>query len=604
MPNDKRLVFVDLSERDLRVRIDMAEKVKRLENLDKDGKLSKEQENELDWCKAKLDEDEVIDPFYRGIVASLLQKNDDDLDELLHEHGLLGSQKGAAPGVDLTQREIEVAAISGLMQLDGFIDPDRNNFQKKVAIAQGEYRTFHGLFTKVIDWLSVQHLVSLESQIDAHLIIDSIVGCVKPGGKISSRRADAIIAAKAIHKAMAHGGGGKKGKKKTKDDDGDDTSPVVFIPALNDDIYVISSKSAASVVRKLVADRVTENDSFLTTKIEAAFESSTGVYDGAALSSMEINLPDLEETVDVEIVKENLYAVQAMYFFMMLEEARLPQVVDYIADAWRRGAITLGRGAAGDALYRHHRSSAERLNEVERRNFFMGTFGSPGGDPGYGRDNALFYELMLRTTSAVSNYFRKFSTENIFLSQETIRKACRELAANLSVNGYGMAHYTAVELQQSILEYRDLLSDPEILRAFGARDMWQVVDQVNANYLGGLRNTYRFRVQAHAGAVIIRWLANNHTRLVGRSGQDVISTEVLRNPNLQSISDNKPLVNPTDWDFVNACEQWLAVGGVQDESVERYSQPIESPAISSRPVAMPRMAQEVLQSVGIEVPAL
>jgi len=31
------------------------------------------------------------------------------------------------------------------------------------------------------------------------------------------------------------------------------------------------------------------------------------------------------------------------------------------------------------------------------------------------------------------------------------------------------------------------------------RDMWQVIDQVSGNYLGGARNTHRHRTQSRAG---------------------------------------------------------------------------------------------------------
>ncbi|TQV85963.1 hypothetical protein [Aliikangiella coralliicola] len=581
-----RKVLVDLGERDHRVRIEMEEKAQSLRIIrDKHPRvgLSAEQERQLKRYEYLLDHDEVIDPFYRAVVGTVLKTPDEQLEELLHEHGLVGTQKGAAPGVDISDEELEIIAICGLMQLDGITDPDREHFTKKVSEARGEYDSHLNLFRKVFNWLEARHNVSLESQIKQKLIYDGIIGCVEPGDTrytISQRR-DPDTGEML----------GTINKRKVK-------------PHITDHVIALSSKSLANVVRKLVSDRVSENDSFLETKIEAVFEGTTGSYDSGAISSMEIALPDLEEAVDVEIIKENLEAVQAIYFFMMLEEARLPQVVDYISEAWRRGAIALGKGTAGDALYRYHRTMPERLNEIERRNFFMGTFGTPGGDPEYGRDNALFYELMLRTTSAVSQYFRKFSRDNVFLSQESIRKACRELAANLSVNGYGMAHYTAVELQQTILDYRDLLSDPEVLRAFGSRDMWQVVDQVNANYLGGLRNTYRYRIQAHSGAIIIRWLANNHQRLVGRPGLDVISTDVLRSPHLRNIEGNRPLVKPSDWDFVNACEQWLAVGGVQDDSVDQYSQPIESPPIASKPTVMPQVARDVLESVGIDLPGM
>jgi len=37
----------------------------------------------------------------------------------------------------------------------------------------------------------------------------------------------------------------------------------------------------------------------------------------------------------------------------------------------------------------------------------------------------------------------------------------------------------------------ELLSEPPIGPAFGARDVWQVIDQVNANELGGAVNVAR-----------------------------------------------------------------------------------------------------------------
>jgi hypothetical protein len=60
---------------------------------------------------------------------------------------------------------------------------------------------------------------------------------------------------------------------------------------------------------------------------------------------------------------------------------------------------------------------------------------------------------------------------------------------------------------------------------------------------------------------------------------------------------------PTDWDLVQACEQWLAVGGVQDQNIEQYSQPIESPTQTSRPIDIPPSMREVLDQVGVSLPA-
>jgi hypothetical protein len=237
----------------------------------------------------------------------------------------------------------------------------------------------------------------------------------------------------------------------------------------------------------------------------------------------------------------------------------------------------------------------------------MRLFGSPGGNPS-NEPNRDFNELWMRFISAVSSFSRQLTVERMLrnavpmsVSQEQVRKAGRDLGANLSRNGYGIAYFAATDLQQSILEFRDVLQNPELRNAFGARDMWQVIDQVNVNYLGGARNTHRYRTQSRAGAVIIRWIANNVQRLASVGGP-VIQMEQIINPQLRAASgSNNPTVDPSDWDLVNACEQWLAVGGVQDQSIEQYSQPIEAPTMTSRPIEMPQMARDMLSGMGVSL---
>jgi hypothetical protein len=134
--------------------------------------------------------------------------------------------------------------------------------------------------------------------------------------------------------------------------------------------------------------------------------------------------------------------------------------------------------------------------------------------------------------------------------------------------------------------------------------MWQVIDQVNVNYLGGARNTHRYRTQSRAGAVIIRWIANNVSRLSNLGGQVVAVDQIVDPIARAANTGNNPTVEPSDWDLVNACEQWLAVGGVQEASIEQYSQPIESPVITSRPIDIPQAARDVLNGAGISLPGM
>jgi len=180
-----------------------------------------------------------------------------------------------------------------------------------------------------------------------------------------------------------------------------------------------------------------------------------------------------------------------------------------------------------------------------------------------------------------------------------VRKSGSDLAANLSLHGYGIAYFAATEFQNQIGEIITLLSDPEIKTAYGARDMWQVVDQVATLELGGAKNSVRQRTMATAGAVIIRWLAEHAEVLSGNNQVTVLNVSDIRNPSLRP-KGVKATVAPTDKDLVDACDQWLAVTGTQDKSVEEYAQPTVGPNLTSRPIQIPRVAQDLLASVGVK----
>lgn len=687
-----RILLVDLGERELKKRNELRARQQFLETLDKtadtSGGLSNRQIDELADIRRKLASDVVADPFYRQVAATHQQVDWSDLqrrNQFVHEYGLVGTQRmDRAPVEALEKNEREIVGICGLLQEDGYTDPERPDFVQRISAAQGEYRRHRGLFDAAFDQLAQRYPVSLKSQVDAGRIDRAIVGCVSPGGdprlrlealdpalsrqaavkaaQLAERHArefesaaesaveaaqraktqlsdaqkslkrlraarpvdkdavteaaDRVTAAKAASadavKAAGAAGDAADTARAAADEararatEADFAGHIIRIedayrPALGDTVSALSARNIAATVRRLAATGTSANDAWLHSRIQNVYDMQTGVVNGAPASSTEINLPDLDEATDVEIVRENLHAVQAIYFAYMLEEMRLPQVVERIVELFRAGLLPLGRGKAGDYLFNYYKKSGERITEGERRDLYMRVFGAPSGDPTINQPNREFNELWLRFVSAVSSFARQLTVDRLLrsnvpvsVSQEQVRKAGRDLAANLSLHGYGIAYFAATELQAMILEFRDKLSDPEIRGAFGARDMWQVVDQVNANYLGGTRNTHRYRTQARAGAVIIRWLANQHQRLSGRFGE-VISLAALTNPQLRG--SDQPTVEPNDWDLVQACEQWLAVGGVNDQSIEMYSQPTESPVITSKPIEIPAFARETIDSL-------
>jgi len=363
-------------------------------------------------------------------------------------------------------------------------------------------------------------------------------------------------------------------------------------------VCVVRAEHWATVVRLLRQDRIRADDPQLGLKVRAALANQVVTPETALPSSIDIKLPDLETQVDVEIVADNIRATQAIHYAAMLEEWRFFQVADKLVELFQHGLLPLGRGRAGDRLYGYWKKSVNRITEYERRTIFARTFGLPGGDPGVQNPNGEFHNLFLRFIAAVSSYVRQQTVDSLLragvphrVSAEHVRKAGRDLAANLSLHGYGMAHFAATELQGQIRDVLDILNEPEIRAAYGARDFAQVIDQVSALELGGARNGVRYRTMATSGAVIIRWLAENSARLssFGSSFLSDTGGGLGRNP----------LEDPSDAQLVEAVEAYLAVTGTPEDRVEEYAQPSEGPVQTSRPIAIPQAARDLLESVGV-----
>jgi hypothetical protein len=576
-----RILLVDLGERERKAREDLRHLVLRYDAILKNTRLeglTPTQLGQYQEAKAKLATDITADEFYRTVVTTVRQQPWGA--EYAHLYGLLGSQRVNATFGRLGDNEREIVAIAGLLQLDNHTDAerDRGALVRHISTAQGEYRANRPLFDAAFDQLSDKHEVTLQSQIDAKLIDGDILGCERPGDDPNGRR------------------------------EGRNTD---YEPYGSDRVHALSARNLAATVRRLAATGITANDPWLASHIENGYAKQAGVIEGAPISSAEISLPEFDDATDQVAVYENLLGAQAVVFAAHCEDMNMFQVVEKCVDLFRMGLLPISRGSAGNYLYGYLKKSAERMTQNERMDLYRQVLGRNEGDPSL-PGNREFRELWLRFIAAVSNFGRQLSVDKMLrsqvpvsVSQENVRKAGRDLAANLSVHSFGIVRFAAGELQQTILEFKDVLSDPELRACVGARDMWQLIDQINANYLGGLRNTHQHRTQARASAVIIRWLANHSDRLAGRYGE-VISFNALTNP--QMTGSDKPMERPNDWDLVQACEQWIAVGGVQDSSIEQYSQSVESPVIPSRPISggggLPAEARAILEQAGLSLPTL
>jgi hypothetical protein len=312
------------------------------------------------------------------------------------------------------------------------------------------------------------------------------------------------------------------------------------------------TRQIAEITRALIAERTTQNDSLFGARFDRALATSlSGATDGRS-SVIDIDLPDLEEGTETDIIADNVKALSAIYFSAMLEELKFFQVMDKVVEQFMTGALPVKRGSAGDPLYRFHREAQNRISEYERRGLYARSFGVAQGSVDETYPNREFNDVWIRFLSAVSAHGRESnSTVPLTVSDEQVFKSGRDLAVNLSLHGFGLAHFAAVELQTLIKTTKDTLSAPDILAAYGTRDVWQLVERVSNIYLGGAVNGVRQRTMATSGANIIQWLADKSSNLVG--AYQVLSTDRV---------------------LVSHVERWLAVTGTTDSTVDRYSEPV------------------------------
>jgi hypothetical protein len=285
------------------------------------------------------------------------------------------------------------------------------------------------------------------------------------------------------------------------------------------------------------------------------------------------DLPDLGARN--EIVAENIRAAQVIYSAAMLEELKVFQVVDRLSQLFQLGLLTVNRRSTGSSLYKYFKEAPVRLGEVERRTLYATTIGATGGVEG-AVVNREFNDLWLRFVSRVSSFTRQKKIDAVDTAvgesnELALRRAARDLAQNLSLHGGGMAFYAAVDIQKQIAFGLKLLSDTEITSAYGARDLWQVVDQVATIDLGGTANTNRYRTMAIAGATIMSWLAANSTKIQNKNTKSPLIKIRTSRPRQNELL--KIALKPTDDDLLNSCEQWLLVSGISDEQIETFAQP-------------------------------
>jgi hypothetical protein len=279
-------------------------------------------------------------------------------------------------------------------------------------------------------------------------------------------------------------------------------------------------------------------------------------------------LPDLETTTEFEVIAKGCRIVGALICASALDELKAFEVVDRIAEKFRRGDLPL-KGRAGRYLVDYWREAPGRMSEAERRASYASVFGGTTDQSGVAI-NKDFQSIWLRFISSVSSFAREANADRLTrlapetgASEHEAKKAAGDLTANIAGYSSAVPLAAAGSLQKQIEDMIKLLGDEELRAAFGAADMWQVIEQVAAAELGVPCDASKHRCLASSGMTIACWLADNVSRICDTALPFV---DFETRPTFADTRSGEPISNPSDDDLFIACDRWLIASGLGKES--------------------------------------
>jgi hypothetical protein len=325
---------------------------------------------------------------------------------------------------------------------------------------------------------------------------------------------------------------------------------------------------------------------------------------GGSLSLPEFETPSV---VGSDLVADNIRAVALVYAAWNLEELKLFQVLDRVVEVFMNGQLPVGFDNGGRALAAYYFSDDEqKITEAARRMTYSRVLGVAGGEVSKeAPPNRAFQDLLLRFLSSVSEFDRQRRIadvvagtrpyDSLSLTAEQVRKSGRDLAANMTLYGYGGTFFVAQKLKDQIARAITVLSTPEILAAYGVQSPFQVVERVAASDLGGtVPNVVRQRTMAEAGKEILDIVAQSIPAWIG-------SHRPLFEPRLGEIGGDghglaavagvaagrvpADIPRETEQLLMRHTEHWLAVNGIKDEQRARLGEPELTAAQPSIPNA-------------------
>jgi hypothetical protein len=371
---------------------------------------------------------------------------------------------------------------------------------------------------------------------------------------------------------------------------------------------VVDTVEFARVMRGLVDKGIDTKYPQLHRAVNLELNRIQAVGDDVPLHEINISVPDFDRDLvrDNNCKPDNIRAMGVMISTFMLDQLKLWEVMEAVQRDFRQGTLLVRRSAPATKIYQWWKDAPNRMSDFERRETLALTLGFPGGSPDT-RKNDDFDRLWTQFIVSFTTLVRQNTVDNLLraqvpgaIGQQRLRKAARDLCVNLSLYGYGMAYYSALELNKQAESIIDMLNADEVRSNYGGADHWsQVVDEIATLQLGGARNSSRYRTLATCGGIITAWLANKVNDINSSTGSLVNLKDFMSG---SPSSSPEPTRTPTDYDCWNACEMWMSdqqISATDGDVLAQKSLP--SPQAASRPIQVPDFARDALDQAGVSL---
>lgn len=208
------------------------------------------------------------------------------------------------------------------------------------------------------------------------------------------------------------------------------------------------------------------------------------------MTNADDQLTAISDWTDDEVAQDSVRAAGTLYAAAVLEELALIELVEKLNELNQEKMLSIGAGEASNLLHEFWDKGYKRMPPKRRAAVYARVFGGGDGD---GERNDAFAELWRSLVTALAQGSDDTST------------AAGALRDNLAEHTDEATTKAASELRATLAELSVVLSDMELLAAYKAENMWQVVDHATSE-LGGQADVDGAHTRAMSGATILRQL--------------------------------------------------------------------------------------------------